>query len=309
MKKRFTIGTDPEFFLKRTDSGKLISAIPYIKGTKENPEELPSGGKLQFDNVAIEFATAPAVDGEDLVSKIRETFKDVLVKLPEGHELVVKASANFDDDQLDCDEAREFGCDPDFDAWIPQENDPPTCPDSNFRSCGGHIHIGKASGDENDFLVDDWGKICLIRTMDSIHGIISVILDNSEESISRRRLYGKAGSHRPVRIDAEGLYDGVEYRVLSNFWLKSPELVMLMDSLTTDALKLVRENRYEELIEVIGGPNAVQEIINEGLVDKAIEILDKHVRPLLSEDSSHYLNSCLDNTKNYNFAKEWKLEV
>lgn len=309
MKKRFTIGTDPEFFLKKKECGKLVSAIPYIKGTKENPESLPSGGKLQFDNVAVEFATVPATDGKDLVDKIRETFKEVLVRIPEGHELEVKASANFDDDQLDCDEAQEFGCDPDFDAWIPAENDPPTCTNLNFRSCGGHIHVGKAEDDGNDFLIDDWGKICLVRIMDSIHGLISVILDNSDEAIDRRKLYGKAGCHRPVRLDSGGLYDGVEYRVLSNFWLKSPELVMLMDSLTQDALKLVREEKHDELIEAIGGANTVQKVINEGLTDRANEALDKHIKPLLSEDSIHYLGSCLDNIKNYNFAKEWQLEV
>ena len=309
MEKRFTIGTDPEFFLKRKDSGKLVSAIPYIKGTKSNPESLPSGGKLQFDNVALEFATAPAIDGEDLVNKIRETFKDVLVKIPEGHELEVVPSANFDEDQLECDEAKEFGCDPDFDAWVPKENTPPNCTEYNFRSCGGHIHVGKVKGDGNNFIVDDWGKIRLVRTMDCFHGVISVILDNSEQAINRRKLYGKAGCHRPVRLDSEGLYDGVEYRVLSNFWMKSPELVMLIDSLTYDALKLVREDRDEELIEALGGSNTVQKIINEGMTDRAVVALDKHIRPLLSKDSSFYLDGCLKNIKNYNFTKEWQLEV
>jgi len=309
MNRRFTIGTDPEFFLKRKSDGKLVSAIPHIKGTKDEPEKLPSGGQLQHDNVALEFATAPAVNGMDLVAKIQETFKDVLVKLPEGHELIAEPSANFDDDQLQCDEAQAFGCSPDYDAWIPKENDPPTCPDSNFRSCGGHIHVGKVEGDDNDFLLDPWGKIRLVKAMDSIHGIISVILDNSKEAIDRRRLYGKAGCHRPVMKDCGGQYDGVEYRVLSNFWLKSPELVMLMDSLTTHALKLVREEAEWELIECIGGGDEVQRIINEGLVDRAQIAIEEHIKPLLSQDSLHYLEACLANIKNYNFVKEWKLEV
>ncbi len=309
MKRRATIGTDPEFFLRRKDSGKLISAIPHIKGTKEAPEELPCGAKLQHDNVAVEFATVPAANAEDLVKKIQETFRDVLVKIPTGHELEVKPSANFDSDQLKNEEAQRFGCDPDYDAWVPMENEPPTPPNSNFRSCGGHIHVGKVEGDGNDFLTDDWGKIRLVKAMDCLHGVISVLLDNSKEAIDRRKLYGKAGCHRPASKERNGLYDGVEYRVLSNFWLKSPELVMLMDSLTQDALELVRAGEENALIEAIGGANTVQKIINEGMVDRAKEVIDKNIKPLLSEDSKHYLKACLDNIKNYNFTKEWQLEV
>ena len=309
MKKRFTIGTDPEFFLRRKEDGKLISAIPHIKGTKESPEKLPNGGQLQFDNVAVEFATAPAENGMDLVNKIRETFKDVLVKLPKDHELVADPSAHFDSDQLECDEAQAFGCDPDYDAWVPKENDPPVCGESNFRSCGGHIHVGKVEGDDNDFLLDPWGKIRLVKTMDCIHGIISVLLDSSEKAVARRKLYGKAGCHRPVIKEAGGHYDGVEYRVLSNFWLKSPELVMLMDSLTTDALKVVRAEAEVELIEAIGGGDVVQNIINEGRFERAKTALEEHVKPMLSKDSLHYLEVCLEKVKNYNFVKEWELEV
>jgi len=307
--KRFTIGTDPEFFLRRKEDGKLISAIPHIKGTKDDPEKLPKGGQLQFDNVAVEFATAPAENGMDLVNKIRETFKDVLVKLPENHELLAEPSAYFDEDQLACDAAQAFGCSPDYDAWVPKENDPPRCAESNFRSCGGHIHVGKVEGDNNDFLLDPWGKIRLVKVMDCIHGIISVLLDNSPEAVARRKLYGKAGCHRPVIKDAGGHYDGVEYRVLSNFWLKSPELVMLMDSLTTDALSVVREEAEVELIEGIGGPDVVQRIINEGQTERAEAALKSYITPLLSEDSRHYLKSCLTNINNYNFVKEWQLEV
>ena len=212
-------------------------------------------------------------------------------------------------DQLKSEEAQRFGCSPDYDAWIPMENEPPTPPSSNFRSCGGHIHVGKVEDDGNDFLVDDWGKIRLVKAMDCLHGIISVLLDSSKAAIDRRKLYGKAGCHRPVSKQRAGLYDGVEYRVLSNFWFKSPELVMLMDSLTQDALKLVREEKEGELIEAIGGANTVQRIINEGMFDRAKEVLDKHIEPLLSEDSAHYLKACLGNIKNYNFTKEWQLEV
>lgn len=309
MTKRFTIGTDPEFFLRRKKDGKLMSAIPHIKGTKEEPQPLPQGGNVQYDNVAVEFATDPAVDGKDLVNKIGNAFKDILVTIPEDHELVVKPSAEFEDDQLEDEEAQRFGCDPDYDAWVPAMNEIPFSENKNFRSCGGHIHVGKADGDNNDFLVDVWGKINTVKIMDIFHGFISVLLDNSPEAIGRRELYGKAGCHRPVIKDMGGHYDGVEYRVLSNFWLKSPELVMLMDSLTQDVLGVLRENKHDALIAAVGGEEKVKHIINKGVVGEAHEMLEKHVKPLMSKDSMHYLDRCMENIKTYNFKKEWQLEV
>lgn len=307
MSKRFTIGTDPEFFLKRED-GKFISAIPHIKGTKEAPEPLENGGNLQYDNVAVEFATVPAVDGPDLVEKVRTAFKDVEKKIPPKCSLEASPSANFDEDQLDHEEALRFGCDPDFDAWKLKENEAPKCEDPTLRTCGGHVHVGKAEGDGNDFLIDPYGKINVVRIMDAVHGVISVILDNSEAAIVRRKLYGRAGSHRPVIKEAGGYYDGVEYRVLSNFWFKSPQLVMLIDSLTSDALRIIRDLDYTQLITDIG-EERICNIINKGLTEDAYKVLEDFIRPLLSEDSIYYLEECMSNIENYNFKKEWQLEV
>ena len=307
MEERFTIGTDPEFFLKRKD-GKFISAIPHINGTKEAPEPLENGGSIQYDNVAVEFTTDPAVDGEDFVKKIGNAFKDVEKRIPNDCSLEASPSANFEEDELEHEEAKRFGCDPDFDAWELKENDIPKCEDPTLRTCGGHIHVGKKDGDGNDFLLDPYGKIDVVRVMDAVHGVISVILDNSKAAIIRRKLYGKAGSHRPVVKEAGGFYDGVEYRVLSNFWFKSPQLVMLMDSLTMDVLKIVGELDHKCLITDIG-EERICKIINEGLVKDAHKVLEDFIRPLLSKDSLYYLEECTTNIDNYNFKKEWELGV
>jgi len=301
--KRFTIGTDPEFFLKEKETGKLVSAIPYINGTKHEPEALPSGGTIQRDNVAVEFATAPAVSMDDFIKKIRETFKDVLKVIPDNFDLVATPSAVFDDDQLEHPDALTFGCDPDYNAWTiseNSENNKPSHPNKNFRSCGGHIHVGHVSGDGNDFLLDPFGKINMVRGMDLVHGIVSVILDSSIESIERRKLYGSAGCHRPTDY-------GVEYRVLSNYWLKSPFLVMLMDSLTQDVLKLIKENKLNQLINFVG-EQEIQSIINNGDVANANSIFNKAIKSCLSADSIFYFEESLKRVENINLKKEWGLE-
>lgn len=301
MGKNATIGTDPEFFLVDKKTGKYISAIPHIEGTKHNPAPLPSGGSVQHDNVALEFATDPTDSKEGFVNVIRNAFKDINSQISEDHDIVAIPSATFESNQLEHPEAQEFGCDPDYDAWTIAINNKPTSEDQNFRSCGGHIHVGHVEGDGNDFLLDPYGKVDTVKMMDFVHGIISTILDNSKAAIERRKLYGKAGCHRPTSY-------GVEYRVLSNYWLKSPQLVMMVYSLTQDVLRLIRDDVHLKLIDSVGS-DRIQTVINDGLVDEALVIFGNNVKPVLSEESLHYVEECMKEINNYNFKKEWEIEA
>ena len=122
---KFTIGCDPEFFLRHRESGKLISAIPYVEGTKYEPKPLPKGGNIQRDNVAVEVATDPASNIDTFVNAIRNTLTEAVKTLPQDTEIVALPSANFDTSELDHPEAQAFGCDPDFDAWEICENEKP----------------------------------------------------------------------------------------------------------------------------------------------------------------------------------------
>ena len=301
MKKKCTVGADPEFFLKRKDNGKYVSAIPHIQGTKRKPQLLKSGGNVQRDNVALEFAIDPAVDGDDVVNKVRNAFKEIRGLIPEECDITADPSADFDEDQLAHEEAQRFGCDPDYCAWDIRVNDPPICDNPSLRTCGGHIHVGHQHGDGNEFLHDPMGKITLVRIMDAIHGIASVLLDSSEKAIERRKLYGKAGCHRPTEY-------GVEYRVLSNFWFKDPNLVMLMSwYLVQDALRIVREMNPEKIIDT-SGKDRIRRTINEGLREEAEDILENNIKALLSEDSIHYLDICMKrNGKHKSISEEWGL--
>jgi len=300
-KSRFTIGCDPEFFLKERESGKLVSAIPFVKGTKEEPQLLPAGGNIQRDNVAVEFATDPADSREAFVSNIEATMKAVAEILPAHTELVALPSATFDPKELEHPEAQRFGCDPDYDAWKLQVNDPPCAVDNTFRSCGAHIHVGTTGEDENAFLLDPMGKVQMVRAMDCIHGVVSTVLDSSQEAIDRRQLYGKPGSHRPKDY-------GVEYRALSNYWLKSPVTVMLMYELTQDALAVVREGKLDALLEAMG-EHEVQKVIIEGDAVAAMKMVETHLMDILSEDSMFYFNEALAKLRanDMDFHAEWGL--
>jgi hypothetical protein len=301
-KGKFTIGTDPEFFMIEKGSGKFKSSIPFIKGTKESPEIMECGAGLHRDNVALEIASVPAADELGFVSGIRTAFANMMKRLPKGHDVTTDPSASFDKDQLNHPEALEFGCDEDYDAWSVAVNQKQSCSDETFRSCGGHVHLGYVKGSGNDFLLDPYGKIDVVRTMDAILGTVSVILDNSEGAIKRRRLYGKAGCQRPTEY-------GVEYRVLSNFWLKSPELVMLTYRLSSDVLRVVREGAHDDLINLMGGGGEIASVINDGDVETARKLVNDVVLPILSEESRETLNECLIRNGEYEFKKEWKCET
>lgn len=294
---RFTIGCDPEFFLLDSKTGKLVSSVGRVKGTKQKPFQLGNGAGLQKDNVAVEFSSPVAYDGEDFISKIKTTLFLVGKNIPPNTKILALPSAVFDSKELKTPEAMEFGCDPDFNAWKMEMNDAPKHPNPNFRSCGGHVHVGKVEDDGNDFLDDPAGKANVIKVMDAIHGIISIILDNSHESAERRLLYGKAGCNRPTDY-------GVEYRVLSNFWLKSPRLVTLIDSLTKDALKTIRDGKDAELISAIG-EEEIQSVINDNRVQDAKKILDNIVTRYISDESKALLAECTANMSSYELETEW----
>ncbi len=201
----FTIGADPELFLKNKDN-KLISVVGLIGGTKKEPLPIGNGCAIQEDNVAAEFCI-PACNSKELfLSSIDYALSDINQRAQAlGLTLAeLTASASFDIDQLQTQQAYEFGCDPDFNAYTQKHNPRPKAKNKQLRSAGGHVHIGTKLDPIN-----------VIKTCDLFLGVPSVILDEDTE---RRKLYGKSGAFRYKPY-------GVEYRTLSNFWIWKSETV------------------------------------------------------------------------------------
>lgn len=294
----FTTGTDTEFFLKDTE-GNYVSAIRYIKGTKYEPVALPSGGNISFDNVAMEFATPVAINEDEFVDVINSSLKESLTHLPKGVVLDYQQSADFPETELQDEDARVFGCDPDFDAWEITDNVVPDgAEELPFRSVGGHLHIGYVEGSGNEFLLDDMGKVFTVRTMDVILGIGMTMLDNSQATIDRRKLYGKAGCHRPTDY-------GVEYRTLSNYWVFSPLLVRLVYKMASEVLRIIREGKATNLIDSIG-EKEIQRVINESDTQAATHLWKNVISAELQQEVVALLEEC-KNKKNINVYNEWSL--
>ena len=223
------LGCDPEIFLKDA-AGGLIASCGRIGGTKYAPRPLPIGDgfAVQEDNVAIEFNIPPADSCDAFVGNIGQamSFLQNMVSL-QGLHFGQESAALFPWEQLESEEAKTFGCDPDYNAWTGRINPKPKAADARLRSAGGHIHIGDL-GQE----LSRQDIVRIIKLMDLSAGVPSVLLD---EGIMRKELYGKRGAFRPKPY-------GLEYRTLSNFWVFDPKLVAWAWRATSFAVDAWRNN-------------------------------------------------------------------
>jgi len=212
----FTIGADPEFFLK--NKHRHVSAIGMIGGTKDFPRPLKRKGfAVLEDNVSVEFNIAPCHDHKEFIAAIGYVMDDLRKRL-KGYDFSQESAVVFDPDQLQHPQALEFGCEPDFNAWTKEMNPRPVATNASLRSAGGHVHVGTR---EN--------PIEVIRAMDLFLGVPSIKIDSGT---LRRQLYGKAGCYRQKPY-------GCEYRTLSNFWIFSEKLIEWVYNQTEKAIQFV----------------------------------------------------------------------
>lgn len=240
----YSLGADPEFFIGNKN-GDLVSSIGIVGGSKHAPKPLDDHGqfRVQEDNVAVEYNIPPAYTRERWVEYIHFG-QELIAKMLGAHNVKIfnVASAIFPDKELSNPKAKEFGCDPDFNAWTLDINPKPAATNANLRSAGGHVHIGI-----QDLDTDRMTQI--IRNADKWLGVWSVIKDPDN---TRRQLYGKAGAFRPQP-------HGIEYRTMSNFWIFDKELTGEVWDRTQHAA-----NSEEILLADSIEGMEIQRIINEG---------------------------------------------
>lgn len=220
--RHITLGSDPELFL--VQGTKFVSSIGLIGGSKEFPRSIREDGcAVQEDNVAVEFNIPPSDTVERFIEGIKFNL-DYLVAHAKtmGMDIAIVPSAVFSDDELSSPAAQQFGCEPDYNAWTKQINPRPKASNPNLRSAGGHVHFGS-----KELGLDPW-KVG--RAADLFLGVPSLEFD---ADTGRRELYGKAGA---VRIKPYG----VEYRTLSNFWIKSEDLMRWVWGQAEKAVEFVK---------------------------------------------------------------------
>lgn len=314
-----TFGSDPEFMVLDTKTGKMVSAIELLKQGKENKVQLGKGYECFYDNVLFEMNIVPSDSKEGVVSAFRDGFKRAANKLGKRYQLVPQASHRYDSKECQHEAAKLFGCDPEFCAYNVEMCFPPDCTDT-FRSAGGHIHIGRKDWgnfhmkdtegnlimEENQYipneqaegtvLIDGMSKIDIIKLMDIYVGCALILIDQDPTSHARKKLYGKAGRHRPTHY-------GVEYRTPGNFWLLSPKTVELIYDLTQYVVKLAEEEKAEEILSKFDADD-VRKAIDDNNKDIAHSIMLDAPMP---EDLRNRIHE-LSKPQSFKFYSEWGIE-
>ena len=254
------IGSDPELFV--SDGREFISAHGMVEGTKDKPFSVENGA-VQVDGMALEFNINPADNPEEFLANMKSVMGQLEDMVPDFMLHAVPV-ADFSGEVINSSpkEALELGCDPDFNAWEEGRANPSPNGDVSFRTGAGHIHIGWTEGADMSDQSHVEACIQVAKQLDMYLGVPSVLYDNDDR---RRELYGKAGAFRIKPY-------GVEYRVLSNAWLKSDTLV-----------KWVYDNTIKAISKLMGGEEAksdVVDIINNSNVNKAREFCNIHSIPL-----------------------------
>jgi hypothetical protein len=158
--------------------------------------------------------------------------------------------------------AVELGCDPDFNAWDHGAANEPPDMFQPLRTAGGHLHIGW-NVDEREHQIK---AMALVKQLDCFLGLWSLRLDTN--GALRRSLYGKAGAFRLKPY-------GVEYRVLSNFWMFHQPLTRAIGERAIRAVEAY--DAGHDLVKVFGNP--VREVIDAGDVDsRLIDAVDDYIK-------------------------------
>jgi len=266
---RFTFGADPELFIFDGDN-RPVPAGRFIPGTKQEPYKVRDGA-VQRDGFAAEFNIDPVQSFEEFDRKFTSVIYQMRGMIPNDHTLKAVPYVVFDEEIFNSadDLDKVLGCDPDYNAWENSVNLPPDTSETPFARCaGGHLHIG---WDKNQD-IGDWQHISLcqdlVKQLDWYLGAWGTIKD---KDLNRRTLYGKAGAYRAKPY-------GVEYRVLSNFWVLDSSLRLSVWNRLQKAISDMANNFHPELFETAS--DVLRLTIDRGMTfDESFK--QRHYKPLI----------------------------
>lgn len=206
-KKIETIGSDPEVFIYDLENKEYISGEGIVNGNKEAPF-YPNNGDIgiQKDNVMVEFNIPPSTTADDFSKNLQKGLDLIKNIIGNNIEIRIESHAVFPEKLIGTKQFEEFGCSDDFDAY---SLDFATVHEikTTDRFCGGHVHLGFEKPTEDEILNT-------VRAMDLYLAIPMMIFEGKS---LRSQYYGTPGR---FRIKPYGL----EYRTLSNYWLKTDKL-------------------------------------------------------------------------------------
>lgn len=282
-------GADPELFLKKGD--KIIGSekiIPEGGVAITGPLQFVEG-KLQDSRIPLVIRDGVQVEFNVQPNSCRQVFstnlRDCFVKLTEqitteeqksksiSYKLMgrygrtktkEKVVPCFDQTVAITPEemtslsikSQQFGCTPSHNAYGDASQIIEDASQYFSRSAGGHLHLGLS------VTLGDMDKA--VKILDVLLGNTCVLLDRHTGNVERRKMYGRAGEYRLPR-------HGLEYRVLSNFWLRSYQLMSFVTGMARFAISVANDSKAANGLLNLVELNKVQYAINNNDFGLAME--------------------------------------
>lgn len=272
------IGSDAEIFLNL--GGKTIGSETVIP-----KEGLDCGvGKVVRDGIQVELNPKAEFCRAYHNNNIAKCFKDLRKTLIENFPkvkvdfspLVKVARKEFDSLS---EESKQFGCKPSSNTYTGESKIKVNPKKYLKRTGSGHLHWG-IYGIENRLAINSSEK--LVPMFDAILANTCVLIDRDKNNAERRKNYGLAGEFRYHENER------LEYRTLSNFWLKSYPLASMVMGLGRFAVHLVAQttktNNYIKAIQDAVPAKKIIKAINSNNFDLAYENFSK-LEPIILEAS------------------------
>lgn len=215
-----SLGADPEFFFVDKNGNTVGSEkiIPLNGGFKT------IAGNIIVDGVQAELNPRSSTCRQSFSNFIHTQVEVIRSALRKHKGISVTLSPMVDvskEELMSLSEgSRTFGCAPSFNVDKTMELKIKSRDALTYlkRSAGGHIHLGCV------------GMACMqnvpefVNILDIVVGNTCVLLDRDVGNIERRKTYGMAGEFRLPK-------HGIEYRTLSNFWLRHYTVMSFVMSL------------------------------------------------------------------------------
>lgn len=264
-----SFGADPEFFFSK--KGLVIGAEKVLpkQGVQllDMSTGLPAGKPtIVIDGVQAEFNPTPHYCRQIFSNNLKSCF----VKLAEQLAKNEGVSADFvqtvevskqEMESLD-KSTQQFGCSPSNNAYEKSEISIKDASKYKYRSAGGHVHIGYSDDEMRALLTSS--PVEAVKLLDVLVGNTCVLLDRDPGNIERRKVYGRAGEFRSPP-------HGLEYRTLSNFWIRNYTLMSFVLGMTRFALSVALDKDASGQILSLVNMKKIQEAINTNDFDLAYE--------------------------------------
>ena len=293
--KRLTInlGADPEFFFSKKNVRRTVVGSELVLPSSKI--DAGRNGLITIDGVQAEINPAAntcrqsfGLNLEAALNKAKELAD------AKGLEINLNACIKMTKAQMDklSDGAKGFGCKPSINAY----GDYKELPNPGtylYRAAGGHIHLGKVY---DSTLAGAATDNEIVKILDIVLGNTCVLLDRDKGNIERRKVYGRAGEYRVPS-------HGIEYRVLSNFWLKNNVLMSFVMSVARLGVSIAADPNWRKAVLNCVDEKDIIKAINTNDAKLARENFEK-VMKLIKLDGEDFSISPSSSYPNHPFTEK-----